>query len=113
MSNKLLNLPVELRALPQWCITPGTNVDKAPRTVSGGPASSIDPTTWTDFDTARGAAESRGWRVGNVLDAADPFTVIDLDIKDATTHPDQPELWTTPEDLERFESIARIFDSYT
>lgn len=113
MSDQLLRLPAEMRALRQWCITPGTAADKAPRTVTGGPASSIDAATWTDFKTARHAAEKRGWLVGVMLSETDPFTIVDLDVKDATTHPHEPELWTTPEELAKFQSIIGHLSSYT
>lgn len=111
--SRLMRLPAEMRALPQWCVTPGTAEDKAPRTVSGQPASTTDPATWTDFDAAHRAAEKRGWLVGFILNEADPFTIIDLDVKDATTHPDEPELWTTPDELSKFQSIIGYLNSYT
>lgn len=78
------NIAPELRALNQWVIA---DVDKAPRQANGTFASSTDPSTWTDFQTAveaAHAARQRGFdvHVGFVLTADDPFTCIDLDVKE-------------------------------
>lgn len=102
-ANPFLRLPAEMRDLPQWCVTPGTATDKAPRTVDGKHASVTDPAPWTDFDTARRVALERGWLIGFMLREGDPFTCIDLDVKDNT-----PE-----EDIDRFNSIVATFDSYS
>ena len=51
-TSALERFPSELRGLRQWCPTPGTATDKAPRTIDGRHASTTDPSTWTDFDTA-------------------------------------------------------------
>lgn len=96
-------LPAELRALPQWCVTPGTATDKAPRRADGQRASSTDPTTWMDFATATRLATEWGGLIGFMLSANDPFACIDLDVKDDTT----------PEDMERFNSILTTSDSYS
>ena len=97
-----LNLPAELRERPQWALA---GPDKRPRTVGGAPASSTDPTTWADFDTACAAAAAFGdqWQVGYMLHQDDPFCCIDLDVK-----PD-----TAPNDRARFERIIATMDSYT
>ena len=110
-------LPAEMQALPQWCITPGTATDKAPRTVSGGHANSTDATTWTDFDTACRSAAERGWLIGFVFTAADPFACVDLDVVDEVSQrekgkPVNPDEWTTSEDVERFNRITQNLQSY-
>lgn len=89
-----------LRSCPQWCVA---GPDKRPLTAEGYPASVTDPATWTDFDTASRAAAASGSFPGFVLRADDPFACIDLDMKDDTT----------PEQVQRFESIVATFDSYT
>lgn len=94
------NIPAELRALPQWCIA---GSDKAPRTPTGALASSTDPSTWTDFETAAWAAFQRGLNIGFVLTANDPYTCIDLDVKDETT----------PDQIARFVAIQQAADSYS
>lgn len=103
------NIPAPLRERPQWCLA---GPDKEPLTVTGANASSTDPATWTDFDTACAAASRNGTLPGYVLSADDPFTCIDLDVKDASNE-GKPEKWTTPEQFARFESIVRNFASYT
>ena len=116
-ASSFYRIPAEMRALRQWCITPGTATDKSPRTVNGGYAKVNVPTTWTDFDAACSAALERGWRIGFVFTAADPFTCIDLDLTDEVSQlekgkPVNPDEWTTPEDVERFNSITQNLKSY-
>jgi hypothetical protein len=61
-----------------------------------------------------GTVEQRtGLDIGFILSDLDPFTVIDLDVKDATTHPHNPELWTTPEDFRAATNIYEKFNSFT
>ena len=106
------HIPAELRERPQWVLAaPGD--DKSPRKPDGGFASSTAPGTWSDFDTASVAAAKRGWGIGYVLSAEDPYTCIDLDVKNEFTHPNQPDKWTTPDQLERHDSIVRTMASYT
>lgn len=99
-TSALLRIPAELRERAQWCIT---GPDKRPMTVDGRAASAIDPGTWADFDTACQSAADRGWGVGYVLTANDPFACIDMDVKDGTP----------PDALDRYRSIIEAFDSYT
>lgn len=54
-----------------------------------------------------------GFTVGYILNEADPFTCVDLDVKDATTHPGEPDKWTSANDFERYMSIVKHLDSYT
>ena len=54
-----------------------------------------------------------GLDIGFVLTDSDPFTCIDLDIKDSTTHPDEPELWATSATHDLYIEIYTTFDSYT
>ena len=103
-------IPAELKALPQWCIAAP---DKSPWTVGGQRASSTAPSTWAPFEHAVGVASEWGSKLGIVLAANDPFTCIDIDIKDESNAPGKPELWTTPEQHMRYELIVRTFDSYT
>jgi primase-polymerase (primpol)-like protein len=101
--NRWHRIPAEIRQRAQWCITPGNDGDKAPRTITGSHASSTDKNTWTDFDTACREASKRGWHVGYMLHESDPFACIDLDVKDETTEAD----------VHRFRSIIENLDSYT
>lgn len=95
------NLPPKLRALKAWCIH-GPN-GKAPLTANGYGASVTDPETWTDFHSACMAAEIIGGGIGFVLHAGAGVTCIDLDVKD-----DTPQ-----EQIDRYGSICRNFDTYT
>lgn len=95
-------IPHALRKRPQWALA-APESGKAPRTASGGPASSTNPATWTDFDTACAEAAKRGWQVGYMLHETDPFSCVDLDVKPSTP----------PEHVERFHRIIAAMDSYT
>ncbi|QFR59655.1 hypothetical protein P6F33_gp54 [Pseudomonas phage Quinobequin-P09] len=55
-----------------------------------------------DFDTAAQVAFANGFDIGFVLHESDPYSCIDLDVKDAQNCPDKPELWTTPEQYDLF-----------
>lgn len=126
------NIPPELRDLPQWCLA---GASKAPLGLNAEGktyhAKVTDPITWMSFDrAARFAYENQdlvtthvtkegltvtqtGLNIGFVLSAADPFTCIDLDVKDPTTHPNSPSLWTTQDDFSRYMSMIREFGSFT
>jgi primase-polymerase (primpol)-like protein len=106
-------IPAEMRERPQWCISPGLVEDKAPRSAAGHLASSTSPSTWSSFDVACAAAAERGWHVGYVLHDTDAFACIDLDVKNEATHPDKPDKWTSPEELERQDAIVTTMASYT
>lgn len=93
------NIPAALRDRPQWCVAGN---DKTPYTVAGHHASSTDPSTWTDFDSVASAACAKGLHIGYMLHENDPFTCIDMDVKDATPQ----------EHVERYQRIAAMFDSY-
>lgn len=94
------NFPQGPRDLPQWCLA---GADKRPLAVDGRAASVTDPRTWSSFDAVAHVAAEKGLHVGYVLTANDPYTCIDLDVKDDTTQ----------EQLERFQRIVGAFDSYT
>lgn len=105
-------IPLEMRQRRQWVIA---GADKDPLVV--GPqglyrASVTKPEQWHDFDTAANAAHAAGLGVGYVLHADDPYTCIDLDVKDASNESD-PSKWTTPQEFDRFWRIIQHFDSYT
>lgn len=62
--------------------------DKVPfDPTTGALASTADPTTWADYETARRASEAGGYDgVGFVFTSADPFAFLDLDdCRDPTT----------------------------
>ena len=94
------NIPAALTKRRQWCLA---GADKRPITATGLAASVTDPATWTDFETVCRAATTSGRGIGYVLTADDPFTCIDLDVKETTP----------PAHLQRFERIVSSFDTYT
>lgn len=110
-------IPVELRRRPQWCYTyPGDPEPlrrKAPRKKGNALASDTSPSDWMSFEQACAYAEQVGGEIGYVLTEDDEFTCIDLDVKDAVTHPTKPEEWTKQEDFDRYWRICQTFDSYT
>lgn len=110
-------IPIELRRRPQWCYTYPGDPDplrrKAPRKKGNTLASDTSPSDWMSFEQACAYAEQVGGEIGYVLTEDDEFTCIDLDVKDATTHPHKPELWTTQADFNRYWDICQYFDSYT
>ncbi|MDH4451167.1 MAG: hypothetical protein QE265_11360 [Rhodoferax sp.] len=93
-------IPQELRERPQWCLA---GSDKRPLAADGRAGSVSDPGTWNSFDAVSSVAAEKGLHIGYVLSANDPFTCIDLDVKEDTTQ----------EQLERFQEIVCAADSYT
>lgn len=110
-------IPIELRRRPQWCYTYPGDADvlrrKAPRKKGNALASDTSPADWMHFEEACLHAEQVGGEIGYILTAEDEFTCIDLDVKDATTDPNKPEVWTTQDDFDRYWRICQAFDSYT
>ena len=107
------NIPQELKELSQWLLC---GQDKAPKTIKDGRlvfASVTNPDTWLPFETACAAATSRGLNIGFVLSENDPYSCIDLDVKDAENCPDHPEKWTDQEQYDLFYRIMKNFASYT
>lgn len=127
-------IPLEMRELPQWVLA---GADKVPLGFEPGGwptlrhVSATRPGEWMTFEqavalalvhrelvtthvTKEGVTVTRtGLDLGFVLHEADPFTCIDMDVKDATTHPDKPEVWSTTADFDRYLSVIKTMDSYT
>jgi hypothetical protein len=128
----LERLPAGMRERKQWAVA-GAN--KAPLATDAngelGLISVNEPIEWLTFDEAVAICERNtelvtyaaakdgsiftqtGLNVGFIFHKEDEFACIDLDIKDAETHPDKPELWTTDKQRERHADIVEAFDSYT
>lgn len=106
-------LPAEMKALPQWCVA---GHDKTP--LAAGPDGKLyglsvtNPSGWMTFDAACSAAWHHQLYIGFVLQPGDPFTCIDLDVKDVTNEPN-PEKWTTQAQFDHYFAIMSTFDSYT
>lgn len=117
--DELRRLPQELRDRPQWLLA-GPNKQgelKVPHSINNAgrlcPGSHSDPSTWLDFAYAVECAQEHGHAVGYCLHEDDPFACVDLDVKNATNRPSNPEQWTSAEDLERLQAIRRSLNSYT
>jgi primase-polymerase (primpol)-like protein len=96
------HIPAELRERKQWL---ACRSDKVPHTVKPWgvvTASVTKPDDWMPFSGASLLA-GRDGHIGYVLSAADPFTCIDLDVKDDTPS----------EQIELYNRILAGFDSYT
>lgn len=109
------SIPEELKWTNQWCLAGPDRKGgfKAPYQINGHRADTTKPETWADFDSVCDAALNRGWGIGFILSENDPYSVIDLDVKDVENAPDKPEKWTKPEDFERYSSIVRNVGSFT
>lgn len=117
----LNNIPLELCERQQWCVCyTGTNrkdLDKIPLYWNFAKsclayASSTDRSTWHDFNTAVQIARFYGLAIGYVLDESDPYTVIDLDVKDATNEV-EPAKWTTADEIQGFVNLYTRMETYT
>ncbi len=80
------NIPAELRERPQWVlwkkVTRGDKPTKIPYQISGAPASSTNPSTWTTFNAVVNAAKlypKMYSGLGYVFAKDDPYVGIDID----------------------------------
>ena len=113
----LKRLPIELQEKPQWCLA---GFDKAPYLVGVNGVYNASPTKgpWHDFNTACHYATQYGMGVGFVLAETDPFTCIDIDIKDITSVDSAGqllpvELLTTQAMAEFYSGVVDFAHSYT
>ena len=95
---KMANIPLELKTLPRWVLWRMVQVgeessprwSKLPMQANGQPASSTNPSSWTDFVTVEHAYESNPDKfdgIGFVFSNADNLIGIDLDdCLDPVTH---------------------------
>ena len=95
-----------------------TGLHKVPKAVTPNgyviDGSSTDRSTWMDFGTACGWAAHYGLGVGYVCAADDPFTVIDVDVKNRFNAPNNPEKWTPVEVMNGYWHFAtQVACSYT
>jgi hypothetical protein len=67
----------------------------------------------THVDKKGRTVTKTGLDIGFIINEGDPLACIDLDIQDAVSHPDEPELWTPISEFDRYEKIYQWFDSYT
>lgn len=112
---KFKNFPAELLERNQWLLA---SPDKQPYTTDKHGTLILarwqkNPSCFLSFDTVSQLAETYHCDIGFILQETDPYCCIDLDVKDHENWPDRPDLWTTPEEFERYKKIIASFDSYT
>lgn len=114
-----MRLPSEMRQRQQWLLAApdAKGALKVPMSVNATgeliAGSSTARNTWLTFDHAAAIAAERGFGLGYVLAFDDPFTCIDLDVKNATNYPDDPDKWSTPDQISLYARMAHGFDCYT
>jgi hypothetical protein len=113
-----MNIPAELRALPQWICWRYEDIGASKPTKlpfdpkSGKLASVTEPATWTDFNTAVQSQEANKYSgIGFVFTDNDPYTFIDLDdpstLRDGTPNPNYQT------DMDRQIKIHTEMESYS
>lgn len=110
---KWWQLPAGMRERRQWAVStltldPNGKPDKRPRRADGSEMDWRNPLQWLTFEEAISAGFPA---IGFILSNADPFVVIDLDLKDASNEPD-PDKWTTESQRERQAKVYQAFPSY-
>lgn len=114
--DKLINIPIELREINQWCVT---NIrDKIPLSYSLNCVSIHDKHKFLSFLDACRLAFTNKLAVGFILSETDPFTCIDLDYVDANSQIKKgqkldPAKWTKKEDYNRYWGIINSLNSYS
>jgi len=110
-------LPVQMQQRAQWCLA---GPDKAPYLAGSNGLYHASPVEgpWHDFDTACSLAVKYSCGIGFVLTAEDPFSCIDLDVKDAESFDSQgkqypPEKRTPKQELAFYSGIVQFAQSYT
>lgn len=114
----LWRLPAEMQQRAQWCLA---GPDKAPYLVGPNGLYHASPVKgpWLEFETALQYAAQYQCGVGYIITADDPFTCIDMDVKDAesidpkTGQQYPQELWTSKYSLDFYSGIVQFAQSYT
>lgn len=110
-------LPVALQQRDQWCIA---GPDKSPylQGQNGLYRASSTQGPWHSFETACRLAGHYGVNIGFILTKEDPFTCIDMDVKDVYSRNRKGEPFTeheltTNQQLEQFQGTVAFAASYT
>lgn len=114
---KYWSIPQEMQNLNQWCIA---GPDKAPYLVGETGPYHASPVKgpWMDFSSACYYANIYNAKIGFIICESDPFSCIDMDIKDcesvdAKGLPVPEALWTAKLNLDFFSGIVDFAQSYT
>jgi len=111
-------LPPELKELKQWCVAGG---NKAPSVDGANGLYPVDVKRvdqFYDFDGAVAVAEKYKAGIGFVLTEDDPYSCIDLDVKDSDSRdrnslPYPSKMWTPQEQLDWYTAIVDGAQSYS
>jgi len=112
----LWRLPVEMQQRAQWCLA---GPDKAPYLAGNSGLYRASPIAgpWLNFETACTYAKEHGVGVGYIITEDDPYTCIDMDVKDVESRdpqgqPYSKELLTTTTQLNFYSGIVQFAESY-
>ena len=110
-------LPEEMQQRAQWCLA---GPDKAPYLAGPSGLYHASPVTgpWLDFETACSLAAQYKCGIGYIITADDPFTCIDMDVKDIESRdkngqPFPQDKWTPQQGLDFYTGIVQFAQSYT
>lgn len=110
-------IPLELQQLPQWCVT---GPDKAPYCIGQNGLYHASPVKgpWHSFDDACAYAKYHNCDIGFIITDSDPFTCIDMDVKDVFSigsdgNPVDKKQYTPLEALKFYEGTVAFAQSYT
>lgn len=110
-------IPQELKERPQWCIA---GPDKAPYLNSSKGLYHASPVKgpWHTFEQACQVANQYRVGIGYIITPDDPFTCIDLDVKDIESRKANGEAypreqWTSIQQLQGYCDAITTFNSYT
>lgn len=113
---KLENIPKEMRERAQWCVA---GEDKSPYIGNERKLyrAKVNEGPWLSFDKACELAIKHSANIGYILSKDDPYTCVDLDIKDANSkdkhgNPLPQTMWTTPSQLDWYRGIVLASNSY-
>jgi hypothetical protein len=118
LNQSWLRIPAELRELPQWVIAAP---DKTPLSIKADgtiyACSSTVPEEWLSFEQAATVAWSKGFGIGFMLSANDPYCCVDFDVIDAESQARKgqvidPSKWTHPDMFHWIWGIAEKWASY-
>ena len=111
-------IPQALRQRAQWLLArqDARGALKVPSSVNSHgevvDGSSTNRATWLTFEQAVHYAKRLNMAIGYVLAFDDPFTCIDLDVKNAVNYPNEPDKWTPAEQIQLYTRMLAGFDTY-
>jgi hypothetical protein len=112
--NNYRNIPDELKEFNQWLLC--SQEEKRPLSIDKNGnlfnASIKKSEQFLSFSDALIFSNKHNCQIGFVLTVEDPFTCIDLDVKDSSNCADSNQ-WTTSEDISNYYKLIEKFSTYT